>query len=121
MMEPWHFDLAADLDQAQREQVRELWRESGRLVYRVRSLAALVLRCWLDVYHRLTIVGWHNLPADRSCLLIANHASHLDTLCLLSALPLRRLHRTFPVVARDYFCVSPLRALLARAIVNALP
>ena len=70
------------------------------LVRGVRSLAAVVLRVWLRVYHRLTIVGRQNLPADRSFILIANHASHLDTLCLLSALPVRRLHRTFPVAAQ---------------------
>jgi 1-acyl-sn-glycerol-3-phosphate acyltransferase len=72
-------------------------------------------------YHRLTIVGRQNLPADRSFVLIANHASHLDTLCLLAALPFGRLHRAFPAAARDYFCVSALRAFLARVVVNALP
>jgi 1-acyl-sn-glycerol-3-phosphate acyltransferase len=61
------------------------------------------------------------LPADRSFILVANHASHLDTLCLLSALPLGQLHRTFPVGARDYFCVNPLRAFFARVFVNVMP
>ena len=70
------------------------------------SLAAVVLRCWLHGYDRLTIVGRQNLPADRSFILVANHASHLDTLCLLSALPVRQLHRTFPVAASEYFCVN---------------
>lgn len=80
-----------------------------------------MLRCWLRVYHRLTIVGRENLPADRSFVLIANHASHLDTLCLLAALPISQLHRAFPVAAKDYFCMTALRGLLARVVVNALP
>jgi 1-acyl-sn-glycerol-3-phosphate acyltransferase len=80
-----------------------------------------VLRGWLRVYHRLTVVGRQNLPVDRSFVLVANHASHLDTLCLLAALPLRRLHRAFPAAAKDYFCVSAPRALLAAVVVNALP
>jgi 1-acyl-sn-glycerol-3-phosphate acyltransferase len=54
-------------------------------------------------------------------VLVANHASHLDTPCLLSALPLRRLHHAFPVAAKDYFCVSARRALLAEVLFNALP
>jgi 1-acyl-sn-glycerol-3-phosphate acyltransferase len=58
---------------------------------------------------------------DRSFVLIANHASHLDTLCLLAALPLSRLHHAFPAAARDYFCISAPRALFASVIVNALP
>ncbi len=87
----------------------------------LRSLAAVVLRFWLRVYHGLTIVGRHNLPVDRSFVLVANHASHLDTLCLLAALPLGRLHRAFPAAAQDYFCVSPPWALLAKVLVNALP
>jgi 1-acyl-sn-glycerol-3-phosphate acyltransferase len=91
------------------------------MVRSVRSLAAVVLRCWLRLYHRFTIIGRENLPADRSFVLIANHASHLDTLCLLAALPLRRLHHAFPAAARDYFCVSTPRALFASIIVNALP
>jgi 1-acyl-sn-glycerol-3-phosphate acyltransferase len=120
-MEPWHFDPAADLEPAERERLRALPRVSNLLVCAVRVLAAVVLRCWLRVYHRLTIVGRENLPLDRSFLLVANHASHLDTLCLLAALPLRRLHRAFPLAARDYFCRRTWRALLARLFVNALP
>jgi 1-acyl-sn-glycerol-3-phosphate acyltransferase len=87
----------------------------------VRSLAAVVMRVCLHVYDRFTIVGRQNLPVDRSFILVANHASHLDTLCLLSALPVRQLHRTFPVAASEYFCVNPLRAFLAKLFANVLP
>ena len=120
-MEQWHYDPAADFDQAQMERLRDFPSAPGVLVVSVRSLAAVGLRGWLRVYHRLTIVGRHNLPVDRSFVLVANHASHLDTLCLLSALPLSRVHRTFPVAAKDYFCVNALQALLAKVVVNALP
>src|SRR5436190_23945757 len=118
VMEQWHYDPLADLDQSLSERLRGFLREPGMLVRGVRSLAAVVLRCWLRVYHRLTIVGRQNLSADRSFILIANHASHLDTLCLLSALPIRRLHRAFPAAAKDYFCVSTPRALLAAVVIN---
>lgn len=120
-MEQWHYDPAADLDPMFLERLRSFPKAPDLLICGMRSLAAVVLRCWLRVYHRLTIVGQQNLPANRSFLLIANHASHLDTLCLLAALPLGRLHRAFPVAARDYFCTSAPRALLTQVIVNALP
>ena len=120
-MEQWHYDPADDLDPALMERLQGFPRQPGMLVRGVRSLTAAVLRCWLRVYHRLTIVGRENLPADRSFVMIANHASHLDTLCLLSALPFRQLHVAFPAAAKDYFCVSALRAFLAAVVVNALP
>jgi 1-acyl-sn-glycerol-3-phosphate acyltransferase len=120
-MNQWHYDPTADLDQAMIERLRRFLCKPSMLICGVRSLAAAVVRCWLRIYHRLTIVGRQNLPANRSYVLIANHASHLDTLCLLSALPIRRLHRAFPAAAKDYFCVSALRNFLASVFVNALP
>jgi 1-acyl-sn-glycerol-3-phosphate acyltransferase len=120
-MQQWHYDPAADLDPALLERLRGFLCRPGLLIRGVRSLAAVVLRAWLRVYHRLTIVGRQNLPADRSFVLAANHASHLDALCLLAALPLHRLHQAFPVAAKDYFCVGALRTFLAAVFVNALP
>src|SRR5437763_15979501 len=91
------------------------------LVYAMRSLAALVLRGWLRTYHHLEIHGQENLPAEKSFVLVANHTSHLDTLCLLAALPLKKLHRAFPAAAADYFFESVPRIWVAAVMVNALP
>lgn len=102
------------------EQAADFPREPGMLVRSARRLAAVVLRWWLRYYHRFVIVGKENLPLDRSFVLVANHASHLDTLCLLAALPYDRLHATFPVAAKDYFCQNVWRSLLASVLVNAL-
>jgi len=83
------------------------------LVYCVRALIALVIRGWLRVYHRFEIVGHENLRTNRSLVIVANHSSHLDTLCLLAALPLRKLHRAFPAAAVDYFFQSVPRTFVA--------
>lgn len=120
-MEQLVLDLADRVEAVPGHPLRDCWCEPGMLVRGVRSLAAVVVRIFLYVYGRFTIVGRENLPVDRSFILVANHASHLDTLCLLSALRIRQLHRAFPVAASEYFCVNSLLALLAKLFVNVLP
>ncbi len=120
-MDPWRYEPAEDLDQPLLERLRRFPRKPDMLVYGLRWLAAFILRGWLKVYHRLTIRGRENLPTEGSFVMVANHASHLDTLCLLSALPLRKIHRAFPAAAKDYFFVSAPRILAAAIVVNALP
>jgi 1-acyl-sn-glycerol-3-phosphate acyltransferase len=101
--------------------LRQFPREPDPLVYGVRSVAALIIRALLRIYLRFEIIGRENLPNDRGFVMVANHSSHLDTLCLLSALPLRRLHRAFPAAATDYFFQSFPRIWVAAVVVNALP
>ena len=81
--------------------LRRFPREPDQFVHGLRLLIALIIRGLLRLYHRFEIVGREHLPNDESFVLVANHSSHLDTLCLLAALPLRRLHRAFPVAAED--------------------
>ena len=50
---------------------------------------------------RTTIDGRDNLPASGSFIMVCNHTSHLDTLCMLCAVPLRKIHRTFPGLSVD--------------------
>jgi 1-acyl-sn-glycerol-3-phosphate acyltransferase len=120
-MKEWRYDTAQDLEQPLVERLRRFPREPDMLVYALRSLAALTIRGWLRSYHRLEIVGRDNLPAEGSFVMVANHSSHLDALCLLSALPLKKLHRAFPAAAADYFFVNLPRAAVAAIFVNALP
>lgn len=120
-MEPWRYESARDLDQTLVERLRRFPREPDMLVYGLRSLAALATRGWLRFFHRLEIIGREHLPLEGSFVIVANHSSHLDALCLLAALPLRKLHRAFPAAAQDYFFVSVPRVAVAAIAVNALP
>src|SRR5207247_6858962 len=120
-MKKWRYDSARDLDQTLVERLRRFPREPDMLVYGLRSVVALIIRAWLRAYHRFEIVGHENLRSDRSIVMVANHASHLDTLCLLAALPLRKLHRAFPAAAADYFFQTVPRTFVAAVVTNALP
>jgi 1-acyl-sn-glycerol-3-phosphate acyltransferase len=91
------------------------------LVYGLRCVSAVVLRTWLRIYHRLRIVGRENLPRSGSFIMVCNHSSHLDALCLLSAIPMGKLHRAFPCAAQDYFFVSLRRTVIAAIFINAMP
>jgi 1-acyl-sn-glycerol-3-phosphate acyltransferase len=120
-MKTGHYDSACDIDQPFVERLRRFPREPDMLVYGVRALIALIIRGWLRIYHRFEIIGHENLRTNRSLVLVANHSSHLDTLCLLAALPLRKLHRAFPAAAADYFFQSVPRTFVAAVVTNALP
>jgi 1-acyl-sn-glycerol-3-phosphate acyltransferase len=120
-MEPWSYHPAADLDQQLLARLRRFPREPDMLAYGIRSIAAVLTRSWLRRFHRFTVTGRENIPASGSFVLVSNHCSHLDALCLLSAVPLHKLHRTFSAAAADYFFVSPRRAVMAVLLVNALP
>src|SRR5207249_5232950 len=120
-MKKWRYDSARDLDQTLVERLRRFPREPDMLVYGIRSLVALIIRGWLRTYHRFEIVGHEHLRTNRSFVIVANHCSHLDTLCLLAGLPFRKLHRAFPAAAADYFFQSVPRILVAAVVTNALP
>ena len=90
-------------------------------LHALRLFVALVIRAALRCYVRFEVIGQRNLRDDGSIVLVANHSSHLDTVCLLAALPLRRLHRAFAAAAADYFFRSLPRTWIASLIVNALP
>src|SRR5437762_11955257 len=91
------------------------------LVYGLRSFVARIIRGLLRTYCRFEIIGEENLRNNRSFVLVANHSSHLDTVCLLAGLPLRRLHRAFPAASADYFFNSVRRTWTATVAVDALP
>jgi len=120
-MKTWHYDSASDLDQSLVDRLRRFPREPDILVYGLRALAALIIRELLRIYNRFEIIGHENLRTNRSCVIVANHCSHLDAICILAALPLRKLHCAFPVAAADYFFQSVPRTWVAAVIANALP
>ena len=115
-------DAAVAFERKAVDRLRRFPREPDVIVYSFRSVISLFIRGLLRVYCQFEVLGRENLPNDgKSFVLVANHASHLDALCLLAALPMRRLHHAFPVAAEDYFFRSLPRTWFAAVVMNALP
>ena len=120
-MNAWQYTIAADLNQSLVQRWASVAREPDVLCYALRAGGALAMRAWLATYFGLRIDGRENLPERGSFVMVANHASHLDALCLLSALPLSKLHHAHPAAAADYFFQSPAAGALSGVFMNALP
>jgi len=120
-MSAWQYSVAADLDRTLAQRWATAGGEPDLLSYGLRSAGAVTVRTLLATYFRLRIDGRENLPQHGSFVMVANHASHLDALCLLAALPLGRLHHAFPAAAADYFFQTPAAGALSGLFMNALP
>lgn len=116
----WQYDTAKDSGISFADRLKRCPREPDPFVYSARIAAALGIRAALRTYNRFDIIGSEHLPRDGSFVLVANHASHLDAVALLSALPLRSLHRAYPLAARDYFAANSLRLSLTAIIANVM-
>ncbi len=65
--------------------------------------------------------GEHLRDLQTPCIFAANHSSHLDTVCIMRALPWhRRLHIAIPAAA-DYWFSNPLVGTLASLSFNLIP
>jgi 1-acyl-sn-glycerol-3-phosphate acyltransferase len=120
-MTEWEYQPAPDIDETMTEHLRNFPRQPYMLIYAIRSIVALLLRGWMRIYHRMRICGAENLPERGSFVLVCNHTSHLDTLSMLCSVPLKRIHRTFPAAAADYFFSSLPRSAVSAILINALP
>ena len=120
-MNDWRYHSAQDLGLQTNERHCSPLRESDltsnvlRLGWRI--TVRTILKCW----NRLEIRGLENLPAQPPFVIVANHASHLDTVVLASALSSRWRDQISPLAAGDYFFATPPIAGFSAVILNALP
>ncbi|MBV9801747.1 MAG: 1-acyl-sn-glycerol-3-phosphate acyltransferase [Solirubrobacterales bacterium] len=86
------------------------------------SFLRLVLDPVMDYYAARRATGRERLDGLRGpVILVANHASHLDTPVILSALPRRLRKRTVVAAAADYFYRNRVVASLVSLIFNTVP
>ena len=118
-MDSWRYEPTADFDKSPIERLKSFPREPDLIVYALRFATNLLIRIAMRVWHRLEIVG--RLPAEGSFVIVANHASHLDTAAILAAIPLKKVHRAFPAAAADYFFTNLPKLAFSAIVVNAMP
>jgi 1-acyl-sn-glycerol-3-phosphate acyltransferase len=82
----------------------------------------LVLRPTMDFYTARRATGREKLKNLRGpVILVANHASHMDTPVILAALPRKLRRRTAVAAAADYFYRNRVVASLVSLIFNTVP
>ncbi len=69
----------------------------------------------------LNIVNRQKLPTTGPLVIVANHTSHLDTLVLMSLLPLKTLNKVRPIAAADYFMRNPLLRWFSTYCIDIIP
>ncbi len=120
-MDDWQYKPAHDLGLNRDERLKSVHRESGLLGLIARNLWWWWVRGVLRLTERVEVSGREHLPQAAPFVMVANHASHLDVIVLATALPLRLRNRVLPLAAGDTFFETPVVAVFAAEMMNALP
>src|SRR5204863_10074841 len=111
---------SADFGLTWLQRLQRFPRSADMTAWGLRSLSAVLLRAYLKTFHRLRVTGADYLRQDESFIFVANHASHLDGLCLMRVLPYAYVQRAFPAAAADYWFRSAAGTIVAAGLLNAL-
>ncbi|MBZ0171348.1 MAG: 1-acyl-sn-glycerol-3-phosphate acyltransferase [Phycisphaerales bacterium] len=119
-MKPFLYKPARDLDLTGMDRLASPLRERGLLGAAGHGAFLASARVYLGLYHRLRVTGRSILPRVGPLVIVANHASHLDAVAILAALPARLRAVARPVSAADTFFRSLPRAGLSSLFIDAL-
>ena len=86
-----------------------------------RLFFSLIVHPFLQIAIGVNIQNRENLPSSGPAVIVANHNSHLDTLMLMTLLPMRMLSRIHPVAAEDYFLKNRFLAWFVVNIIGVIP
>jgi 1-acyl-sn-glycerol-3-phosphate acyltransferase len=125
-------EVAREAAQNAPERVRELrkaaaeldlpWARSFPARWIRENFMRFVLNPIMDYYAARRSDGFEKLAAlEQPVILVANHASHLDTPVILSALPRKLRKHTAVAAAADYFYKSKMVASLVSLFFNTVP
>lgn len=94
---------------------------NSRLMNAMRDQVYRWIQRWLKKRFRFQVEGDEVFRHTPQFILIANHTSHLDTICLLAALPPERRNRCYSAAAEDYFYTHVFKEQTARLLANTFP
>lgn len=86
-----------------------------------RLVLVLIGRPVARVFTGADIIGREKLPLKGPAILAANHASHVDTILMLTLYPSKGLDRVRPAAAADYFLRGGLISWLSNTIIGIVP
>ena len=98
------------------------WARSAWARWIRENFMQLVMNPILDYYAARRATGWEKVAAlTDPVIMVANHASHMDTPVILSALPRRLRKRTAVAAAADYFYRNRFVAAAVSLFFNTVP
>lgn len=86
-----------------------------------RFVLVLIARPIARVFTGADIIGREKLPLKGPAILAANHASHVDTILMLTLYPSKGLDKVRPAAAADYFLRGGLISWLSNTIIGIVP
>ena len=93
--------------------------------YTARFARHVIHTYFMEPYARylstLEVRGSEYIAGERPYIFVANHASHSDTILLLSAIPAKERRRTVVAAAMDSFFMDYRQAIKTVLIFNAIP
>lgn len=84
-------------------------------------LLTLIAKPLARIFTGADVLGREHLPVKGPAIIAANHASHVDTLLMLTIFPARTLARVRPAAAADYFLKGPVISGFSRHIIGIVP
>ena len=98
------------------------WARTWPAIVTRENFGRFILRPMMDVYTARRATGREKLAGLKGpVILVANHASHMDTPVILAALPWRLRKKTAVAAAADYFYKNRLVAAAVSLVFNTVP
>jgi len=81
----------------------------------------IFIKIFVNIILGINVRNRNKLPSKGPAIIIANHNSHLDTMVLMTILPIQAQKVTRPVAAKEYFLKNPILAWFALKIIGIIP
>lgn len=65
-------------------------------------------------------VNRHTLKSYDQFIIIANHNSHLDSMAIMSSMPMQIVHKVHPIAAEDFFGDKSTKEFMMKNFINAV-